>query len=663
MRKRRHIAAGPARARAIFLFFLVGTCMVTPTVHADDWLPITQEELKMTSEPKAPGAPAIYLYRQVDRDDFASSEQVYVRIKILTQEGLKRANIEIPFQKDYEAIRDIHARTIRPDGSIVVFDGKVYDQPVIASRSTNTWIATFTMPAVEVGGIIECRYWHRLRLGWVSDSRWLLNADLFTQDAKFSLQPNRQFPLRWSWPLGLPEGTKPPQMDHHTIRLETHDVPAFVSEPYMPPESQLRLRVDFIYAFNNQHPANDPAVFWRIYAKGWNASIDRFLGWHHSMVKAVSQIVQAGDSPEVKLRKIYSRTQQIENLSYEGLRTEQEVNRENPNDIHDTEDVWSHGYGNRVQVTWLCLALARAAGIEAYPVLVSTRNQYFFDKRLMNPGQLTASIILVKLDGKEIYLAPGVPFTPFGMLPWEESGVTGLRIDENGGDWINTPFAAPALSIVQRKATLHLDESGSLQGKLAVTYTGLEALWRRLRERNEDGPARTQFLENDLKSAIPVGSDVTLTNEPDWRSSDPQLVAEFDLKVPGWVTSAGHYHLLPEGLFAAEEQHEFQHEAAERKYPIYFEFAFDHQDDVTIELPPGWRMSSIPRAQKASLGLLVYAATADNASGALHLQRDLTQNLLIQNPDRYDTISDFFQKVRTGDEEQVVISPETAATH
>jgi hypothetical protein len=53
--------------------------------------PISPEELKMTSEPLAPGAPAVILYRQVDRDDNGrtSHEDNYVRIKILTEEGAK----------------------------------------------------------------------------------------------------------------------------------------------------------------------------------------------------------------------------------------------------------------------------------------------------------------------------------------------------------------------------------------------------------------------------------------------------------------------------------------------------------------------------------------------------------------------------------------------
>ncbi len=80
----------------------------------DEWQPITQEELKMTSEPKAPGAHAIILYRQIDRDDSNSRtphEFNYVRVKIFTEEGRKNANVEIPFVKENESIHSIKART------------------------------------------------------------------------------------------------------------------------------------------------------------------------------------------------------------------------------------------------------------------------------------------------------------------------------------------------------------------------------------------------------------------------------------------------------------------------------------------------------------------------------------------------------------------------
>jgi hypothetical protein len=57
------------------LFLLVCICrayfLARPPVqiHVDEWQPIWPAELQMTSMPEAPGVPAVYLYRQVDRDD------------------------------------------------------------------------------------------------------------------------------------------------------------------------------------------------------------------------------------------------------------------------------------------------------------------------------------------------------------------------------------------------------------------------------------------------------------------------------------------------------------------------------------------------------------------------------------------------------------------
>ena len=61
----------------------------------------------MKSDPLAPGAPAIILYRQVDRDDngTTSHENNFVRIKIFNEEGRKYANVEIPFVKGAKQCR------------------------------------------------------------------------------------------------------------------------------------------------------------------------------------------------------------------------------------------------------------------------------------------------------------------------------------------------------------------------------------------------------------------------------------------------------------------------------------------------------------------------------------------------------------------------------
>src|ERR1700686_2992777 len=99
---------------------------IPPSASAQGFQPASPEELKMTSEPLAPGAPAIILYRQVDRDDNRRTphEDNYVRIKILTEEGRKYADTEIPFYKQRQDIVHVKARPIKPAGWMVNFAGQ-----------------------------------------------------------------------------------------------------------------------------------------------------------------------------------------------------------------------------------------------------------------------------------------------------------------------------------------------------------------------------------------------------------------------------------------------------------------------------------------------------------------------------------------------------------
>ncbi|MGH8258429.1 MAG: DUF3857 domain-containing protein [Steroidobacteraceae bacterium] len=623
---------------------------------ATDWLPVSQADLKMTSEPLAPGAPAIILYRQVDRSDAGFYQDTYVRIKILTADGLKYASVAIPFDDRHDSIRDIHGRTIQPDGTVVDFDGKVYERPLVQRRGVKVLEKTFTLPAASVGSIVEYRYEELLPVDIASDSHLIISENLFTRDAKFSLEPNEHFSIEWIWPRGLPDGSAKPKMVNGAIRLEVHNVPAFVTEDHMPPANELKYRMDFIYR-NDPDPEKDPVKFWKRFAKRAYDAGSRFADERRAMSQAVSRIVLPSDSPETKLRKIYARVEQIHDLALE-TPAQREAQREDPQKIRDVADVWDRGYGSPEQIAWLLYALARAAGLQADPALASTRDRYFFNPRLTNPLELNSVLVIVTVGGMPTYFEPGVPFTRFGLLPWYETGVSALRLGRDGGAWISTPLPKPADSRIDRKATLQL-ENGALSGELVVTYTGLEASWRRRQERNDDERARRQFLENGVEAVIPTGAHVKLTNSPDWSDTDVPLVAEFHLEVPGWATPAGRHQLIPVGLFSGAEKHTFEH--AERVHPIYYDFPYLHQDEVTITLPSGWNVASLPKPRDVDLKAVAYESKAGMDGRTLHLTRDLTLNFLIIGNKSYDALRQFFETVRNGDDDDVVLSAAAVA--
>jgi Domain of Unknown Function with PDB structure (DUF3857) len=532
--------------------------------------PVSPDELKMTSEPLAPGAPAIILYRQVDRDDNIQTphEDNYFRIKILTEEGRKRADVEIPFWKESEEIVSIHARTIRPDGSIADFGGKVFEKYLVKGRvrgrDLKVLAKTFTLADVQVGSIIEYSYTRDFREEGTKtgvgayyfalyNSEWILSDELFTKKARFSLKPylgggkayEDRFSLRWIWNTLPPVATPPQAGPDHIVRMEASDIAAFQTEDFMPPADELKSHVSFIYEASAA--TRDQASYWKDFGKKKNGQVESFTGKRNAMVQAVAQIVSPTDPQEVKLRKIYDRVQQLRNSTYEVLKTEQEQKRAKEKSVENVnvEDIWKRAYGNHVELTWLFLGLARAAGFEAYGCWVSNRRQQFFSPISMQAGKLDSNVVLVKLNGKDLYLDPGGAFTPFGLLTWSETGVQGLRLDQDGGSWIETTLPRASESRIERTGKLKLSDTGDLEGKLTVAYIGLEAMHHRLQERNTDEVERRRFLEEAVTSQIGQAAEVELTNKPDWTSSETPLVAEFNLKIPGWASNAGRRAVIP----------------------------------------------------------------------------------------------------------------------
>jgi hypothetical protein len=652
--------------RLAFLLILVAACLsfrpILPTTSGDEWQPIDPADLKMTSEPKAPGAPAIYLYRQVDRKDSgrANTEYNYVRIKILNEEGRKYANVEIPYyrQDATVTISNIRARTVRPDGTVLNFDGKVFDKTIEKSKGTKIHAKTFSIPDVQVGSIVEYHFNYDFDDDHVFDSYWVLSDELFTRTAKFTLKPYPEFHVRWTWPAGLPTGTAPPKQDPDgVVRLVSQDIPAFQQEDYMPPENELKYRVLFIYS--QELFEDNPVKYWRQFGKKSNDQFESFIGKHKDLENFASQVVTPADSQDAKLRKLYARVQQFRNTSFEHRKSAEELKREKPKKIENVADILKYGYGDGLQLTWLFVGLARAAGFEASGAWVARRNDYFFNQTRMNSGELTTNVAIVKVDGKELYLDPGSAFVPFGLLPWMETGVAGLRLNKDGGVWIETPMPESSVSEIKRNAQLKMTDEGALEGKLTLTFTGLEACTRRTDWRNQDAEARKKYLEEVLQEYVPAASEVELKNQPDWNGSEQPLVAEYDLKIPGWVSSAGKRALMPAGIFSSTEKHMFEH--SNRVNAVYFSYRFRKTDDVTVELPSGWQVGSLPKDQDVDAKAAEYILKVQAQPASVHLTRVVRCDLVMVPKDAYPTLRNFFQAVKSGDEQQIVLQLGAAA--
>ena len=143
------------------------------------------------------------------------------------------ANVEIRYDQKRENIRDIEARTIRKDGTIVPYTGEIFEKPLAAGSEKKVLAKSLALTEGEVGSIVEYRYSRRIKVG-TFDIRWMLTNPLFTREARYSFKAG--WPTRYSSPRGLPPGTAPLVFDKKRDRvyLTTNNVTAFVEEEFSP---------------------------------------------------------------------------------------------------------------------------------------------------------------------------------------------------------------------------------------------------------------------------------------------------------------------------------------------------------------------------------------------------------------------------------------------
>ena len=203
----------------------------------DDWLPISPEDLALKDNPANPGAHAMILYRKsavsekyVNTDGESISE--YFRTKIFTKEGVEYGNVEIPFRKETTDIHDIRARTIRPDGSIVNFEGKPFEKVIEKHSGEKILAKTFSLPEVQPGCIIEYKYTIQFKPHYLHDESWTISSELFMREGHFSIYPYisdyQNFPLYWRQ-FGLASKTKAEKQPDGTYALVVHGIPGIAA--------------------------------------------------------------------------------------------------------------------------------------------------------------------------------------------------------------------------------------------------------------------------------------------------------------------------------------------------------------------------------------------------------------------------------------------------
>jgi len=494
-------------------------------------------------------------------------------------------------------------------------------------------------------------YKFKLHSKGVPERLWILEHELYTLKQRFA--------FKYSGPADVHfevSGAKAdPVASKGLFELEMNNVPAFEPEELMPPQGDYKPVVRFYHG--PQEGAS--SFFWSMQATGLSAMFNRIIGENKEIRNAAMEASQSAHEPEEVLRRLYARAQQVRNLSYEHERTEAELKKEELKENKNALDVLKHGYGTREDITIFFVALARAAGFTANVVMTTDRTESLFPRNHSYPGYYESIIAAVRLNSREMYLDPGTRFCPFGLVRWFRTASPALELRGAGGTFFDVPAADQEKAIMLRQAQLTLAPDGKLTGTITVRYEAGEALEHRLMALGSDEAGRKTAMADELKQWLPEGANVALQDSSNWELADQPLLGTFAIEIPNYASVAGKKLVVPTSLFQTRQKTAFQ--AAERKYPVYFPYAFSEFDVVIIELPEGMAVENFPTAIEAKLPFAEYRNSSKMAENRIVTTRSLLLKQYFFATEKYGSIKDFFGQVKTGDEAHAVLQPLVAA--
>ena len=569
---------------ALLCLFMVAT--VPALASGDEWRPVDPAALAMKTPVVDKDADAEALFWEVRIDDSNPDELAlanYIRIKVFTERG-KESQSKVDLQYlGSSKIKDIAARVIKPDGTIVELKkDDVFERTIVKVSGAKVKAKSFALPGLEPGSIIEYR-WREVHPGGSANRlRLQFQRDIPIQNITYYLKPFTGMRYQ-SFHMGEARFVKDKD---NFFKLSMSNMPAFREEPKMPPEDEVRAWLFLYYTADSK---TEPAKYWQDMGKRFFEVTKDDMKVNDDVKNAVPGIIGDATTPEQKLRRIYDfcRTK-IKNLSDDasGMTAEEKAKIK---DSKSPAATLKRGMGTSSDIDLLFAALAKAAGFDARLALSGNRDDLFFDRGLANVSFLSSSFIAVRVGEGWQFFSPAEMYTPFGMLGWREEGEEALVLDPKEPIWVKTEISPPEKTVEKRTGKLRLLEDGTLEGDVRIEYSG-HMDFEKKEYNDDDSPAqREETLRDSVKARLSTAevSEIKIENVTD---PDKPFAYAFHVRVPGYAQRTGKRLFFQPGFFERGLSPLFP--TTDRRQAIYFHYPWSEWDEIEIILPPGFALDN-----------------------------------------------------------------------
>ncbi|PRD47830.1 DUF3857 domain-containing protein [Sphingobacterium haloxyli] len=642
--------------RLFALILIYHVCFFNTHAQTNELPPITFRDFNIPDSPFIDSASHAVVIIEKGRSDIQVDEgerelrvlhRYGIRIKILNKEGFDRANYVIPLYKignKFETVSHIRGYTHYIDGKIHTVE---MEKGAVFHEKVNDFVnlSKFTLPNITENCIIDIEY--EIRSPDIFNYRtWKYQDDI----PKLYSEYTAIIPAVYNYNVTLTGFYK--LTDQKSRLLKDHfllngrrfdssqltyimkDIPAFHEESYMlaPKNYKSAINFELMQYYLTNGGREDLTKEWKDVDRELlsNRSFGGQINRENNFKRILPEIYAEDDSEEDKARKIYSYIKrQIKWNKVYGKYSQFGV-----------KEALEKRNGNIGDINLALISACSAAGIEAYPVLVSTRENGLPNTIHPVISDFNYLVVQVRVHGKSYFLDASEENLPFGLLPLRCINGNGRIIySKKSSEWIKLENEIQAFTHFDIAGKI--DDIGQFKGEIRIIYEGLDALNRRNYIRGFS--SLDAYIEERMNNSASIKIEEGTVYQLD--SLDKNLVESYEISMDFSDNLRGSNFVFNPILINRMTKNPFNLE--ERNYPVDLGSRQKELYTISVQLPEGFHVERQPKNTGLALpeAAARYTYQSHYGAGTLILKQELSLNKAIYEVDEYFHLKEFYSRI------------------
>jgi Domain of Unknown Function with PDB structure (DUF3857) len=561
----------------------------------------------------------------------------HIRIKIFNEKGNDEANIRIEYfgGDRSEYITNVQAETINLDnGNIEVtkIDKKlIYTQNIDKLRSA----LIFSFPNVKPGSVIEFKY--SLTATSVSDfPDWYFQSHIPTRYSEF----NASVPDILYY--------KKLVMVNHPFVKNTDNVRSMSNIPSLHNEPFMSSRKDNLQRILYQLSSINAGSFSQAFSDTWTkvgeneVEYDGFGG----------QFKRKLDGEDAIISKAKSMTSTDDKIAYIFNEVKSSMKWDDLDERYTNEGTvkaWEKKTGNSTEVNLILYHLLQKAGLNVYPMLVSTKNNGKVNPSFPSNYQFDRTVAYIPVDSNKCYVLDATSkYNIYNEIPGTLLNGFGLNIDKDKKKYelifLQKTNPVRQLALI----TAEIKPDGKMSGTVQFSSFGYYRI-NAVERYKTDGEKKYIDYLKDGDNNITISSLKFDNMEVDTLPLTQNINFKADL-----TGSDEKYIYFNPNIFTSQHDNPFLSE--DRYTDIDFGYRGYYTASGTYKEPAGYKIDAMPKSVSMTTPdkSIVFRRVVAEQDGSIVVRYIVDYKKSIYFKENYPDLHEFFKKMNEMMNEQVV---------